>query len=133
MQTECSDSKPSRLKSIGGGGIRLIYCFICRRRPATQDRPGASPLPLHLFSYADVSMLLYADVCCRMMTDGEVRKALKLMINVLMCVSVFESIRLKSCFHVHITANLIKSNLNKAPCSLAQQASCSLLSHTYHR
>jgi hypothetical protein len=64
MQTESSDARPSSLKSIGGETIRLIYCFICRRRAATQDRPGASPLPLHLFSYADVCCctLAYAAV-----------------------------------------------------------------------
>jgi hypothetical protein len=55
------------------------------------------------------------------MTDGEVRKAVKVDDQCFDVCAGFESIRFKSCFHIHITANLIKSNLNKAPCSLAQQ------------
>ena len=64
IQTESNDSRPSRSKKYRGKKIRLIYCFICRRRAVTQDRPGASPLPLHLFSYADV--------CCCTMTYAAV-------------------------------------------------------------
>jgi len=64
------------LKSIGGKRIRLIYCFVCRRRAATEDHPDASPLPLHLFP----CMLTYDVVHWRqstMMTDGELRKVVK--------------------------------------------------------
>jgi hypothetical protein len=87
-QTESSETRPSRLKSIGGqkrlicsfiyrrrtvtqnrqglknrGGkrIRLTYCFIYRRRATSEERPDASPLPLYLF--------LYTDVCCCTLTS----------------------------------------------------------------
>ncbi len=40
IQTESSDARPSRSKKYRGKKIRLIYCFICRRRAVTQGRQG---------------------------------------------------------------------------------------------
>ena len=50
MQTESTDTRPSRPKKYRGEKNKInIFCFVCRRRAATEDHPDASPLPLHLF------------------------------------------------------------------------------------
>ena len=74
MQTEISDTRPSKSKKYRGEKNK-IHILLYIQTESSDARPSRRFSTSSAPFFVCWRMLLYAEVCCRMMTDGEVRQA----------------------------------------------------------